>query len=164
MGRRINAATAALGSAPSCSTLASCSAIGIGTDWAASDNAMDMLAETRLAAMIGKHVADDPTALPIRTMLRLATIDGARTLGIDHVVGSVEAGKHADLVVLDLDLPEANPQHDLAANLLYSMTPRCVRDVMVDGRLLVRGGKLTGDDLGALKRDRARRWPVWREQ
>jgi 5-methylthioadenosine/S-adenosylhomocysteine deaminase len=137
-------------------------AVGIGTDWAASDNAMDMMAETRLAALVGKQLADDPAALPVRTMLRLATIEGARTLGLDKVIGSIEAGKHADLVVLDLELPEANPRHDLAANLLYSMTPRCVRDVLVDGRLLVRRGRLVSGDLAALRRERERRWPVWR--
>ncbi len=137
-------------------------AVGIGTDWAASDNAMDMLGQTRLAAMIGKHLADDPAALPIRTMLRLATIEGARVLGLEEVIGSVEVGKHADLVVFDLTLPEANPRHDLAANLLYSMTPRCVRDVMVDGRLLVRQGKPVSGDLAHLKRERERRWSVWR--
>ena len=137
-------------------------AIGIGTDWAASDNAMDMLGQTRLAALVGKQLAGDPAALPVRTMLRLATIEGARVLGRDEVIGSIEVGKRADLVVLDLELPEANPRHDLAANLLYSMTPRCVRDVMVDGRLLVRAGKLVSGDLGRLKRERERRWQVWR--
>jgi 5-methylthioadenosine/S-adenosylhomocysteine deaminase len=136
--------------------------IGLGTDWAASDNAMDMLAEARLAALIGKHLADDPTALPIRTVLRFATIEGAKVLGLDGLIGSVEVGKHADLVVLDLSLPEANPRHDLAANLLYSMSARSVRDVFVDGAPLVRGGKLVKADLEALRRERERRWPVWR--
>jgi len=136
-------------------------AIGLGTDWAASDNTMDLLAEARLAALIGKHLADDPTALPVRTMLRMATIEGARVLGLDTVIGSIEVGKHADLVVFDLDPLEANPRHDLAANLLYSMSPRCVRDVLVDGRLLVSGARLVAGDLPRLRRDLARRWPVW---
>jgi 5-methylthioadenosine/S-adenosylhomocysteine deaminase len=138
-------------------------AVGIGTDWAASDNAMDMLAETRLAAMIGKHRADDPTALPVMTMLRLATIDGARALGLESMVGSVEVGKRADLVVFDLTHLEANPRKDLAANLLYSMSARCVRDVLVDGRMLVRNGKLDAD-LAALRRELAQRAAVWRAE
>jgi 5-methylthioadenosine/S-adenosylhomocysteine deaminase len=136
--------------------------IGLGTDWAASDNAMDMLAEARLAALIGKHLADDPTALPIRTVLRMATIEGAKALGLDGAIGSIEVGKHADIVVFDLSLPEANPRHDLAANLLYSMSARAVRDVFVDGAPLVRGGKPVRADLGTLRRERERRWPVWR--
>jgi 5-methylthioadenosine/S-adenosylhomocysteine deaminase len=76
-------------------------------------------------------------------MLRMLTIDGAHVLGLDRLVGSIEAGKRADLVVLDLTRLEANPRHDLAANLLYSMTTRSVRDVVVDGELLVRDFHLT---------------------
>ena len=127
-------------------------AVGLGTDWALSDNAMDLLLECRLAALIGKLKADDPAALPVETMLRMATIDGAKALGMDHLIGSVEPGKRADLVVLDLTRLSANPQHDLAANLLYSMGAGCVRDVLVDGTLLVRRGRLTKADEGELAR------------
>lgn len=125
-------------------------AIGIGTDWAASDNAMDMLAECRVAALVGKLLADDPAALPVEAMLRMATIDGARVLGLDHLIGSVEAGKRADLVVVDLANLAANPRHDPAANLLYSIGVRGIRDVLVDGRMLVRGGRLHGRNEAAL--------------
>jgi 5-methylthioadenosine/S-adenosylhomocysteine deaminase len=127
-------------------------AIGLGTDWALSDNAMDLLTECRLAALIGKLKADDPAALPVETMLRMATIEGARALGMDHLIGSVEPGKRADLVVLDLGHLSANPRHDLAANLLYSMGAGCVRDVLVDGVLLVCRGRLTKADEGELAR------------
>ena len=74
----------------------------LGTDWAVSDNAMDMLAECRIAALVGKLEAGDPTALPVDAMLRMATIDGARALGLDRFIGSIEVGKRADLVVIDL--------------------------------------------------------------
>ena len=137
-------------------------AIGLGTDWAASDNAMDMFAELRIAALVGKLIADDPTALPVETMLRLATIDGARALGLDEVIGSVEPGKRADLVVLDLTRLEASPAHNLAANVVYSMGVRCVRDVIVDGAVLVRNGQATRADIAALRREmvaRVRRQP-----
>jgi 5-methylthioadenosine/S-adenosylhomocysteine deaminase len=135
--------------------------IGLGTDWTASDNTMDMLAEARLAAMIGKHLADDPTALPIRTVLRMATIDGARVLGLDAEIGSVEVGKRADLVAFDLTALEANPRYDIAANLLYSMNPRSICDVFVDGTRVVDSGNVVSIDLDALRRDLARRWPTW---
>jgi len=125
-------------------------AIGLGTDWTVSDNAMDLLAEARLAALVGKLLADDPEALTVRQMIRMLTRDGARVLGLDHLVGSVEPGKRADLLVLDLTRLAANPRHDLAANLLYAMSPRCVRDVLVDGALLVRDGRLTSGDEAAL--------------
>ena len=124
--------------------------VGLGTDWTASDNSMDMFWEARLAALVGKMNAADPTALPVRTMLRMMTIEGARVLGLDHLVGSVEAGKRADLVVLDLDRLEMAPAHDLAANVLYSASPRSVRDVLVDGVLRKRGHALVGQDEAAL--------------
>lgn len=121
-------------------------AIGIGTDWAASDNAMDMLAECRIAALVGKLLADDPQALPVKTMLRMATIDGARVLGLDHLIGSVEVGKRADLAVIDLTRLAANPRHDLAANILYAAGTAAIRDVLVDGEILVRNRSLTKAD------------------
>jgi len=124
--------------------------VGIGTDWTATDNAMDMFAEARLAALVGKMLADDPTVLPVRAMLRMMTIEGARALGLDRLVGSVEIGKRADLVVLDLDRLELAPAHDLASNVVYSASPRSVRDVLVDGEILKRGHRLVREDEAAL--------------
>ena len=126
--------------------------IGLGTDWTASNNSMDLLAEARLAALVGKMRADDPEALPVEQMVRMLTIDGARALGLDGLIGSVEVGKRADLVVFDANRLEATPAHDPPANLIYSLGPRSVRDVLVDGQLLVREGKLTRDDEAALAR------------
>jgi 5-methylthioadenosine/S-adenosylhomocysteine deaminase len=126
--------------------------IGLGTDWTASNNSMDMLVEARLAALVGKMCADDPQALPVVQMVRMLTIDGARVLGLDGLVGSIEAGKRADLVVFDANRLETTPAHNPAANLIYSMGPRSVRDVLVDGAILVRGGKLVRDDEATLAR------------
>jgi 5-methylthioadenosine/S-adenosylhomocysteine deaminase len=124
--------------------------VGLGTDWSASNNSCDMLAEVRLAALVGKLLAGDPQALDVRRMLRMLTIDGARVLGLAERIGSVEPGKRADLVVLDLDRLELTPPHDHASNVIYSANPRCVRDVIVDGRLRVRLGRLVDADEGAL--------------
>lgn len=126
--------------------------IGLGTDWTASNNSMDMLVEARLAALVGKMRADDPQALPVTQMVRMLTIDGARVLGLDGLIGSIETGKRADLVVFDANRLEATPAHDPMANLIYSMGPRSVRDVLVDGEILVRDGKLTRGDEAALAR------------
>ena len=126
--------------------------IGLGTDWTASNNSMDLLAEARLAALVGKMRADDPEALPVEQMVRMLTIDGAHALGLDGLIGSIEVGKRADLVVFDANRLEATPAHDPAANLIYSLGPRSVRDVLVDGALLVHEGKLTRDDEAALAR------------
>jgi 5-methylthioadenosine/S-adenosylhomocysteine deaminase len=126
--------------------------IGLGTDWTASNNSMDMLIEARLAALVGKMRADDPQALPVAQMVRMLTIDGARVLGLDGLIGSIEAGKRADLVVFDANKLETTPAHDPMANLIYSMGPRSVRDVLVDGAILVRDGKLVRDDEATLAR------------
>jgi len=126
--------------------------IGLGTDWTASNNSMDMMVEARLAALVGKMRADDPQALPVGQMVRMLTIDGARVLGLDGLIGSIEAGKRADLVVFDANRLETTPAHDPMANLIYSMGPRSVRDVLVDGEILVRDGKLTRDDEAVLAR------------
>ena len=130
--------------------------IGLGTDWTVTNNAMDLLWEARLAALVGKMLAGDPTVLPVESMIRMLTIDGARVLGLDRLVGSIEIGKRADLVVFDLGRLEANPRHDLASNLLYAMGTRAVRDVLVDGEFLVRDGKLTRQDERRLARDHGR--------
>ena len=98
-----------------------------------------------------------PQVLPVQQMVRMLTIDGARVLGLDGLTGSIEAGKRADLVVFDGNRLEATPAHDPAANLIYSLNPRAVRDVLVDGALLVRDGKLTWDDEAALARQQRTR-------
>src|SRR6266851_3611538 len=85
------------------------------------------LAVARLVALVGKMRADDPQALPVRQMVRMLTIDGARVLGLDGLIGSIEPGKRADLVVFDATRLEATPAHDPAANLIYSLGPRSVR-------------------------------------
>jgi 5-methylthioadenosine/S-adenosylhomocysteine deaminase len=126
--------------------------IGLGTDWTVTNNSMDLLAEARLAALAGKMRADDPEVLTVTQMVRMLTIEGARVLGIDRLTGSIEPGKRADLVVFDANRLEATPAHDPASNLVYSLGPRSVRDVLVDGELLVRGGKLMRDDETALAR------------
>jgi 5-methylthioadenosine/S-adenosylhomocysteine deaminase len=131
--------------------------IGLGTDWTVTNNGMDLLAEARLAALVGKMRADDPAVLPVRQMIRMLTLDGARVLGLHRLTGSIEPGKRADLVLWDLDRLEATPAHDLASNLLYSMNGRMARDVLVDGALLVCNGKLTHGDEHEFVRDHRRR-------
>jgi 5-methylthioadenosine/S-adenosylhomocysteine deaminase len=89
----------------------------------------------------------------------MMTIEGARALGLNHLVGSVEPGKRADLIVLDLDRLEMAPPHDLAANVLYSASPRSVRDVIVDGVVRKRAHALVGQDEAALVEEmRAAGW------
>ena len=126
--------------------------IGLGTDWTVTNNSMDLLAEARLAALAAKMRADDPEVLTVQQLARMLTIEGAKVLGIDRLTGSIEPGKRADLVVFDGNRLEATPAHDPASNLVYSLSPRSVRDVLVDGKLLVKDGKLVHDDETALAR------------
>jgi 5-methylthioadenosine/S-adenosylhomocysteine deaminase len=131
-------------------------AIGLGTDWTVTNNSSDLFFEARLAALAGKMIAGDPTVLTARQMLRMMTIEGAAVLGLDHVTGSIETGKQADLLVLDTLALELTPMHDPVSNIVHSASSRSVRDVIVDGEILVRSGCLTRVDQRELARRHAR--------
>jgi 5-methylthioadenosine/S-adenosylhomocysteine deaminase len=130
--------------------------VGLGADGAPCNNRMDPFTELRQAALLAKVRRGDAAALGAGDALAMATIDGARVLGIDHLVGSIEAGKRADLAVVRLDALHAEPGGDAVARLVYACTPADVTHVLVDGRLLVDGGALRTLDLDDV-RDAARR-------
>jgi 5-methylthioadenosine/S-adenosylhomocysteine deaminase len=117
--------------------------VGIGTDGAASNNDLDMFEETRLAALLAKGTSGDPTAIPARTALAMATRLGAAAMHLDHLTGSLEAGKRADLIVLDLDRLHNVPAfaHDangIYSRIVYAAKSNDVIDVMCNGRWLMR--------------------------
>ncbi len=121
--------------------------VGIGTDGPASNNDLDMFEETRLAAFLQKGVFGDPTLLPAKTTWELATIEGARALHIDHLTGSLEPGKRADIAVIAMDhthqLPRfARDPEAVYAQLVYATKATDVRDVLVEGQLLMRNREL----------------------
>lgn len=121
--------------------------IGIGTDGPASNNDQDMFEEMRLAALLAKGITGDPKAVPSRLALTMATIGGARALHLDHITGSIEVGKQADLAVVDVGVLHATPKFDLSANniysrLIYAAKSADVRHVLVNGRLLMRDREL----------------------
>lgn len=134
--------------------------VGIGTDGPASNNDLDMWEEMRLAALLAKGVISDPTALPARQALTLATLGGARALHLDESIGSLEPGKQADLVVVDLrgihNTPRfARDPEALYAQLVYVGKSSDVRDVMCQGRWLMRDRQLLTLDEEALKAEAA---------
>jgi 5-methylthioadenosine/S-adenosylhomocysteine deaminase len=131
--------------------------VAIGTDGAASNNTLDMLAEMRQAALLAKGVASDPTALPASTALRMATLNGARALGLDKDLGSLTPGKWADLCAVDLDSPETQPVHDVISTLVYAANREQVSDVWVAGRRLLQERRLLRTDLPELLK-RAAAW------
>ena len=118
-------------------------AVGLGTDGAASNNDLDMFEALRFAALLRKHTADDPTALPAAEALAMATIEGARALGMDDLIGSLEPGKRADLIVVSGDATNLIPRFDPYSHLTYASHGSNVRVTIVDGKVLYRDGEFT---------------------
>lgn len=122
--------------------------VGIGTDGPASNNDLDMFEEIRLAAFLAKSVAGDPTALPAQTALAMATRIGAKALHINHLTGSLEPGKRADLIMIQVSPLHNSPRflrdpHAIYAQLVYASKSTDVTDVMVNGKWLMREHNLT---------------------
>ncbi|MET0622958.1 MAG: 5'-deoxyadenosine deaminase [Pyrinomonadaceae bacterium] len=115
--------------------------VSLGADGAPCNNRLDMFTEMRSAALLQK-VSRGADALPARRVLRMATRDGARALGLEAEVGSLEAGKRADVTVVELGRLHTTPLPDVVSTLVYAAEARDVRDVLVDGRVLLRGGEL----------------------
>ena len=129
----------ASGAAPVVEMLKRGIAVGLGTDGpAGSNNDFDMMEESDLAAKLQKLVRNDPEALPAAQAFEMATMGGARVLGLEKEIGSLEAGKRADLIALDLDAPNAAPLYDVYSQLVYALKGSNVMDVIVNGREVVR--------------------------
>lgn len=131
--------------------------LAIGTDGCASNNDLDMFGETRTAAILAKAVADDASALDAFTSLRAATLGGAKALGFDAKVGSIEIGKQADLVCVDLGQIETQPVHHVVSQLIYATGRHQVGDVWIAGRAKLRERRLVDMDTAALIAN-ARQW------
>jgi 5-methylthioadenosine/S-adenosylhomocysteine deaminase len=124
--------------------------VALGTDSAASNNVMDMLGEMRTAALLAKVEARDATALPAAQALRMATLEGAKALGLADSIGSIEAGKWADLACIDLRHINSQPVYDPVSQLVYTVQPHQVSDVWVAGKHQVDNatlGHIDVDDL-----------------
>lgn len=131
--------------------------VAVGTDGAASNNDLDLLGETRTAALLAKAVAGSATALDAHRALRMATLNGARALGLESRIGSLEVGKAADLVAFDLTGLAQQPVYDPVSQLIYASGRDCVRHVWVAGKPLLEDRQLTrldGDRIAA----EARAW------
>ncbi len=107
--------------------------VGLGTDGAASNNRLDMLGEMRLAALLAKAISGDPTTISAHTALHMATLAGARALGLDQKIGSIVPGKRADLTAIELSSIEVTPCYDPASHLAYAAGREHVTHVWVDG-------------------------------
>jgi 5-methylthioadenosine/S-adenosylhomocysteine deaminase len=130
--------------------------VGLGTDGCASNNDLDLFQEMDTAAKLGKVRTMDPTVMNARTVLRMATIDGARVLGLDKEVGSLEVGKKADMIFLDLNQPHLVPCYDPFSLIVYSARGSDVQAVMVEGRMVMENRKILTFDMEEVM-DRVRR-------
>ena len=137
------------------SPIARCLAAGInvalGTDGAASNNDLDMLGEMRTAALLGKAVAGDAGAVPAMTALRMATINGAKALGLDACCGSLSVGKAADVIAIDLNHLETQPLYCPVSQIVYAASRQQVTDVWVAGKQLLKQRQLTTINMDNLK-------------
>src|SRR5579864_8093109 len=131
-------------------------AVGLGTDGpAGSNNDLDLMEEMDLAAKLAKITKMDPLALNAKAVVEMATIEGARALHMDKEIGSLEAGKKADLVVIGLDEPNAVPMYDAYAQLAYALKASDVETVIIGGRVVMRNRKLlTVDEAAAIAKAR----------
>lgn len=138
--------------------------LGLGTDGAASNDRLDLLSESRLAALLGKAVAGDAAALPAADILEAATLGGARALGLAERIGSIEPGKEADLIVIDLETPETIPLYDPCAQIVYSAGRECVTHVWVAGKPVVQMRQLVPDDVKRAESDVKRLVRAWQNK
>ena len=127
--------------------------VGLGTDGPSSSNDLDMFNAMRVAALIHKGNRLDPTAVPATTVLRMATMGSAQALGIDHLVGSLEVGKRADVVRLDPLSPSLTPSYDPISTIVYAASRADVLDVWVNGAALVQNRTCTTIDLPSVLAD-----------
>lgn len=131
--------------------------VALGTDSCASNNDLDMFSEMHSAALLAKVVAEDASALPAHQALELATINAARALGLDAVIGSLETGKYADITAVNLDRINTLPVYNPVSQLIYAVQASQVSHVWCGGKLLFENGELKTLDQALIK-DSARRW------
>jgi 5-methylthioadenosine/S-adenosylhomocysteine deaminase len=127
--------------------------VGLGTDGAASNNDLDMFEAMRQAAFLHKLMTNDPRAIPAPVAVDMATIEGARAAGMDREIGSLEAGKRADVIVVSMSAPRQTPLYDALSHLVYVTRGDDVRTTIVNGKVLMRDRKVLTLDREAVLAD-----------
>jgi 5-methylthioadenosine/S-adenosylhomocysteine deaminase len=130
------------GTAPLLEMLQAGLRVGLGTDGAGSNNDLSILGEIQTAALLDKLTHRDPAAIKAPTVVRMGTLGGAEALGIDHLVGSLEVGKRADVILLDLSQPHLVPLYDVYSQIAYAARASDVCTTIIDGKVVMRDGEL----------------------
>ena len=141
----------ASGAAPVTALRAAGVAVGLGTDGAASNNDLNLFEEMDLAAKLQKLSSGDPKALPAADALALATVEGARALGLEQEIGSLEAGKRADLIMVRRSAPHAIPSYDVYAQIVYTLKASDVVVSVINGQVVLQDGRVLTLDEAALR-------------
>ncbi len=139
----------AAGVAPVCDMLKRGIAVGLGTDGAASNNTLDLFREMDLAAKIHKVISLDPTVMSAQTVVKMATLGGAKVLGLDRLIGSLEVGKLADIILVDLNQPHLTPLYNPYSQLVYAARGTDVITSIINGRIVMENRQLQTIDLPA---------------
>jgi 5-methylthioadenosine/S-adenosylhomocysteine deaminase len=143
----------ASGTAPVAKYLAADVALGLGTDGAASNNDLDMFEAMRQASFLAKHAGHNPTVVPAQAALDLATVGGARALGMSQLIGSIEPGKRADLIAVSVSSARQTPLYDPVSHLVYTTRGDDVRTTIVNGAVLMRDRQVKTLDAKAVIAD-----------
>ena len=137
--------------------------VSLGADGAACNNRLDLFTEMRTAALLQKAL-HGPEVVPAARALRMATIDGARALGLEDEIGSIEAGKRADVIIVDLNRLSLTPAPDVVAALVYSAQAADVRTSIIDGQIVLRDGELMTLNEASVREDANREFEVLRQR
>lgn len=125
--------------------------VGLGTDGAASNNTLNLLRDMQIAALLHKGTTGDPTVLPARAMIEMATVQGARVLGLANRIGTLTEGREADLICVKVEGPHAAPMYDPLSHLVFAARATDVRHVVIRGRIIVRNRALQTLDLDRIE-------------
>ncbi|MDK2821051.1 MAG: 5-methylthioadenosine/S-adenosylhomocysteine deaminase [Clostridia bacterium] len=124
--------------------------VAIGTDGASSNNNLDMLEEMHIAALLAKGTTGDPTVIDAHQALTMATLNGAKALGLDKEIGSLEVGKKADIILINKKQPHWMPLHDVEANIVYAAKGSDIDTVIVNGQVIMSGGEVRTLDVNEI--------------
>ncbi len=157
----------ASGIAPVPEMLAQGVTVGLGTDGCASNNNLDLFGEMDTAAKIHKIQTMDPTVMDAVTVLRMATIEGAKALGFEDITGSLEVGKKADVIIMDMDKPHLTPMYNPYSQLVYAATGHDVKHSIIDGRIVMEDKNLLTidvEDIIGRSKEKSKKVKKWVEK